>query len=71
MGGELDKLAGNIGLARNFAGVHWRSDWSESVLLGERVAHRFLEDYVRCYNEDVQFSWTRFDGVTKVTVSKP
>jgi hypothetical protein len=31
VGGELNKLAGNIVLFRNAAGVHWRSDYTESL----------------------------------------
>jgi membrane-associated phospholipid phosphatase len=60
--GELNKLAANVGLARNFAGVHWRSDWSASVKLGEAVARHFLQDTVQTYNEDVVFRWRDMDG---------
>ncbi len=67
IGGELNKLATNVGLARNFAGVHWRSDFTESVKLGEQVALWFLTDYVQTYNECVSFDVTRFDG-TKATI---
>ncbi|HEX6039370.1 hypothetical protein [Longimicrobium sp.] len=38
--GELNKLAGNIALFRNAAGVHWRSDYTYSLLLGEAVPSR-------------------------------
>jgi hypothetical protein len=67
--GELNKLAANVALARNFAGVHWRSDYTESIKLGEMVATYFLHDYVQTYNENVYFSFTRFDG-KKVKISK-
>ena len=67
VGGELNKLASNVGLARNFAGVHWRSDYTESVRLGEEVALYFLHDYLGTYNERVSCTVTRFDG-TRVTV---
>jgi hypothetical protein len=63
VGGELNKLASNIALARNFAGVHWRSDASESLRLGEEVALRFLGEEHLCFNEEFGgFSVTRFDG---------
>jgi membrane-associated phospholipid phosphatase len=52
---ELNKLASNIAIARNIAGVHWRSDYTESVFLGEQVAIQLLEDYGFTYNE-------KFDG---------
>ncbi len=49
--GELDKLASNIALGRNIAGVHWRSDGTESLLLGEMVAVDLLRAYARSYAE--------------------
>lgn len=48
---ELDKLAANIGVARLFAGVHWRSDHDSAVRLGELVALRTLQDLARTYHE--------------------
>lgn len=57
---ELHKLAGNIGMARNFAGVHWRSDYDQALLLGETVAISILRDQRATFNE-------KFDG-TKATV---
>ncbi|WP_374718694.1 vanadium-dependent haloperoxidase [Parageobacillus toebii] len=65
IGGELNKLASNIALGRNTAGVHWRSDGIEGLKLGEKVAIKILEDYVKTYNEDFSgFSLTKFDGTT-------
>jgi hypothetical protein len=70
VGGELNKLAANVALARNFAGVHWRSDYTYSLYLGEKVALYFLQDQAQTYNEDpVAFNVTRFDG-RKVTIRK-
>ena len=40
---ELDKLASNISLGRDTAGVHWRSDGVEGIKLGEKVAIAMLE----------------------------
>lgn len=48
---ELNKLASNVSVGRNIAGVHWRSDYTESVFLGEQVAIQLLEDYGYTYNE--------------------
>jgi hypothetical protein len=68
--GELNKLAANIAIGRNHAGVHWRSDYTQSVLLGEKVAVSVLEDSGFTYNEDFKgFSLTKFDGTT-VTIGK-
>jgi len=62
VGGELNKLAANIALGRNAAGVHWRSDYTESVKLGEEIAIRLLQEQRLTYNENHSFSLTRFDG---------
>jgi hypothetical protein len=51
VGGELDKLASNVALGRNFAGVHFRSDGEHGILLGEELAIRFLQDHLRTYRE--------------------
>lgn len=65
VGGELNKLANNVGLGRNFAGVHWRSDNTESLKLGEALAISILRDQKNCYNEQFNgFSLTKFDGTT-------
>lgn len=62
VGGELDKVAANIAIGRNMAGVHWRSDYTESIKLGEQVAIGILEEQSICYNEASSFTLTRFDG---------
>ena len=68
VGGELNKLASNVALGRNTARVHWRSDGTESMKLGEQLAIGILQDQKACYNETFGgFSLTKFDG-TQVTV---
>jgi hypothetical protein len=68
LGGELNKLAANVAFGRNIAGVHWRTDGSESLLLGEEVAISVLRDQRGTYRERFGgFSFTRFDG-SRVTV---
>jgi hypothetical protein len=63
VGGELNKLAANIAIGRNFAGIHWRSDYAESVKLGEAVAISVLEDQRLTYSEPFSgFRFTKFDG---------
>jgi hypothetical protein len=60
---ELHKLAGNIGLGRNFAGIHWRSDYDQAILLGEAVAIGLLRDERLTVNEEFGgFKFTKFDG---------
>jgi hypothetical protein len=68
VGGELNKLAANIAVGRNIAGVHWRSDYVESLKLGEAVAISVLKDQKLTYGETFDgFTFTKFDG-TKITV---
>jgi hypothetical protein len=63
VGGELNKLAGNIAIFRNAAGVHWRSDYTESLLLGERIAIGLLQEMSLGFNEkDAYFEFHKFDG---------
>ena len=65
VGGELNKLAGNIAIFRNGAGVHWRSDYTESLPLGEAIAIGLLQEMSLGFNEDDGFfELTRFDGQT-------
>jgi hypothetical protein len=68
VGGELNKLAANIAIGRNFAGVHWRSDYAQSLRLGEAVAISVLRDQRLTYAENFNgYTFTTFDGV-KITV---
>jgi membrane-associated phospholipid phosphatase len=55
LGNEIDKLASNIALGRDAAGVHYRSDSINGLVVGEQQAIGLLRDYSRTYNE-------RFDG---------
>jgi hypothetical protein len=67
VGGELDKVAANIATGRNAAGIHWRTDFSEGLALGELVAIGVLEEQKACYNQDVRMTFRRFDG-SSVTI---
>ena len=68
IGNELNKLAWNIALARSFAGVHYRSDGREGILLGEQVAIRLMQDLKTLYNEPFSgFTLKKFDG-TSITI---
>ena len=68
IGGELDKLAWNIIMGRNFAGIHWRSDAAAGLELGERVAIAVLREMKLTGNElFAGFNLRRFDG-RRVTV---
>ena len=67
VGGELNKVAANIATGRNMAGVHWRTDYSEAVLLGEELAIRVLRELTRTSHEQFSFTLSRFDG-TAITI---
>lgn len=70
LGGEIDKLAFNICQGRDTAGLHWRSDAHQGLLLGEQVALAMLADETRTLNEDFGgYELTRFDG-TPVLVAE-
>ncbi|MEM1401471.1 MAG: vanadium-dependent haloperoxidase, partial [Pseudomonadota bacterium] len=42
--GELNKLAANISIGRNMAGVHYFSDYYDSLRMGEAIAIGMLEE---------------------------
>lgn len=62
--GELNKLAENISIGRNWAGVHYYSDYYESLLLGEKVAIGILEEQKLTYFENFFMTLPKFDGTT-------
>jgi hypothetical protein len=67
---ELNKLASNISLGRDIAGVHYRTDGDDGIALGEAYAISILEELVETYNEDFAgFFLRKFDG-TEITISK-
>ena len=63
VGGEINKLAFNVPMARNWAGIHWRTDGDMSRTIGEQVAICFLQDQVNCFTEPFPgFSFNDFNG---------
>jgi len=68
VGGELNKLAANMSIGRNFAGVHWRSDATEGILLGEQVALEHLRYSDSRWNETFAGSTLVTFGGTEVNV---
>ena len=67
--GELNKIANNISFGHGIhAGIHWRSDTSSSIQLGEAVAISMLQDRARCYAESFTVRLTKIDG-TIATIS--
>ena len=66
VGGELNKLASNVAMGRSMGGVHWRSDNTRSLRLGEQLAVHILQKMVNEVAEDVTLSFTNFDGVPAI-----
>jgi hypothetical protein len=63
--GELNKLGHNISFGHGIhAGIHWRSDTDQSLLLGEAVALSILRHKAATYNEPFTVQLTKFDGTT-------
>src|SRR5205814_256114 len=63
VGDEIDKLAFNIAMGRDWAGIHYRSDGIAGLRLGEDVGISILQDLARTYTEDFKgFSFKRFSG---------
>lgn len=70
---EVDKLVSNVGVARLFAGVHYRSDHDHSARLGELYTLRALQDWLRLYRESPRdFKVPTFGGNTlTLTATSP
>jgi len=59
---ELNKLAANISIGRDWAGVHYYSDYTESLKMGEEIAIGILQEQKMMFQEHYSMSFTRFDG---------
>lgn len=64
LGGELNKLANNVAIGRDAAGVHYRQDGVQGLEAGQQQAIAYLQDQSRTFNEANfdGFTLTRFDG---------
>jgi hypothetical protein len=63
IGAEVNKLAFNVAMGRDWAGIHYRSDAEQGLKLGEEVGISVLQDLVRTFSEEFDgFEFTRFDG---------
>ncbi|MEM6254039.1 MAG: vanadium-dependent haloperoxidase [Cyanobacteria bacterium P01_D01_bin.156] len=61
--GELNKLAANISIGRDMAGVHYFSDYYDSLRMGEEIAIGILEEQALTYSTDLfVLSVPTFDG---------
>ena len=60
--GELNKLAANIAIGRNMGGVHFYTDYYDSLRMGERLAIGILEEQMTTYVEPVSMRLRSFDN---------
>jgi len=61
--GEINKLASNMSIGRNIAGVHYRSDGDNGMLLGEKVAIQWFKDHRATQSEPIgTITIVGFDG---------
>ncbi len=67
--GELNKLACNVAMGRSMGGVHWRTDNTRSLRLGEQIAAEVLRTESLEYAEKRKpadtapyWSFTSFNG---------
>jgi hypothetical protein len=69
VGNELNKLANNIAIGRDAAGVHYRQDGIQGIRAGEQQAIAMLQDQSTTVTESGfnGFSLTKFDG-TQITI---
>lgn len=58
--GELNKLAANVAMGRAMGGVHWRTDNTRSLALGEAIAAQILADVTVDANEFPSFEFRTF-----------
>lgn len=56
--GELNKLMWNISNGRNVAGVHYYTDYIESVMLGEAITIGILREQMLCYHPNEKVTMT-------------
>ena len=60
--GELNKLASNISIGRDWAGVHYFTDYIESLRMGETIAIGILQEQKLTYGENFSMTVPLFDG---------
>ena len=60
--GELNKLAANISIGRDWAGVHYFTDYWESLLMGEQISLGILEEQKLTYGENFSMTVPLFAG---------
>nr|QKI80102.1 vanadium-dependent haloperoxidase [Asparagopsis taxiformis] len=62
--GELNKICSNISIGRNWAGVHYFTDYIESIRIGEEIAIGILQEQKLTFSENFSMTLNKFDGST-------
>ena len=62
VGDELNKLAHNIGMGCNWAGVHYPMDTNKGLKLGQDLMINLLKDHISDYAQKVNISITKFNN---------
>lgn len=62
VGGEINKLATNLSIGRNWAGIHYRTDATAGYELGETIAVAYLRDRLRTRSVSGRLTVPTFDG---------
>eukprot|EP00178_Gracilaria_changii_P013853 TRINITY_DN38_c0_g3_i1.p2 TRINITY_DN38_c0_g3~~TRINITY_DN38_c0_g3_i1.p2 ORF type:complete len:604 (-),score=120.20 TRINITY_DN38_c0_g3_i1:1323-3134(-) len=60
--GELNKVCSNISIGRNWGGVHYFTDYRESITMGENIALGVLKEQKLTYGENFSMTVPLFDG---------
>jgi len=63
--GELNKIAANIAIGRDWAGVHYYTDYIESLRMGEQIALGVLEEQKLTYGENFSLTVPLSDGTVR------
>ena len=72
--GEINKLASNIAIGRDWAGVHYRSDSVQGMILGEEIAINVVRDTLSTVVENnldgtpPKFTFRRFNGTLETII---
>lgn len=74
VGGEINKLASNVTIGRDWAGVHYRSDGIQGMYLGEKIAIYYMRDLLSTMVEkkmgtEMKMEFRKFNG--KMCVIRP
>lgn len=68
--GEINKLASNVALGRDWAGWHFRTDGVDGMMLGEFIAMKYMEDLLAsCVDNNLdgsvpEITFNKFDGTS-------